>query len=68
MAVLVIGLTKAEKLAASDAARWVMISQFEPVLQDKDGMSEIFLKYKGAETSATDWRPTETIPEDYYSF
>jgi len=66
--VLVIGLTKAGKIAASDAARCVMLSQFEPLLQDKDGMSEVFLKYKGAETSEIDWRPTETIPEDYYAF
>ena len=30
-------------------------------------MSAIFLRYKGAEAGEIDWRPTETIPEDYYS-
>jgi hypothetical protein len=26
-----------------------------------------FLKFKGAEAGEVDWRPTETIPEDFYS-
>jgi hypothetical protein len=34
---------------------------------DKDAMSETFIKYKGAEAGTVDWRPTETIPEDYYA-
>jgi len=31
-------------------------------------MSQTFLKYKGAEAGEIDWRPTETVPEDYYAF
>jgi hypothetical protein len=34
---------------------------------DRDNMGEIFLKYKGAEAGEIDWRPTETIPEDFYA-
>jgi hypothetical protein len=30
-------------------------------------MSATFLRYKGAEAGEVDWRPTETIPEDYYT-
>jgi hypothetical protein len=30
-------------------------------------MGEIFIKYKGAEAGEVDWRPTETMPEDYYA-
>ena len=35
---------------------------------DKDVMSEAILRYKGAEAGEIDWRPTETVPEDYYAF
>jgi hypothetical protein len=30
-------------------------------------MSEALLKYMGAEAGEVDWRPMETIPEDYYA-
>ena len=66
--VLVIGLTKAEQLAATTAAQWVLSSKVEKPKLDKNRMSEVFLKYKGAEAGEIDWRPTKTIPEDYYSF
>jgi len=34
---------------------------------DKNAISATFIKYKGAEAGEIDWRPTETIPEDYYA-
>jgi hypothetical protein len=34
---------------------------------DADLMSVPLLRYKAAQAGAIDWRPTETIPEDYYS-
>jgi hypothetical protein len=30
-------------------------------------MADLFLRYNGAEAGEVDWRPTETIPEDYYA-
>jgi len=66
--VLVMGLTKAERLTPADAASWIISSTFETPLLDMNEMSEVFLKYMAAEASEIDWRPTETIPEDYYSF
>ena len=30
-------------------------------------MADSLLKYKGAQAGEIDWRPTETIPEDYYA-
>jgi hypothetical protein len=39
-------------------------------LLDRDVMSTTFLRYKGykgAEAGGVDWRPAETIPEDYYT-
>jgi hypothetical protein len=34
---------------------------------DKDVVTATFLKYKGVEAGEIDWRPTETIPEDFYA-
>jgi uncharacterized protein YjbI with pentapeptide repeats len=65
--VLIIGLTKAGELDPTTVDGWVVTSRLQkPVLQ-KELMSETFLRYKGAEAGEIDWRPTETIPEDYYA-
>ena len=34
---------------------------------NKEAMGEFFIRYKGAEAGEVDWRPTETVPEDYYA-
>jgi len=65
--VLLVGLAKAGALNPGQAAAWIAAShQHKPTL-DKDAISETFLRYKGAEAGEVDWRPTETIPEDYYA-
>jgi uncharacterized protein YjbI with pentapeptide repeats len=66
--VLLMGLTNAGKLDATDADKWAQMSKLQQPKMDKDLMSETFLRYKGAEAGEIDWRPTETIPEDYYAF
>lgn len=66
--VLVIGLTRGGSLKPEMADQWVANSLKQSAVLDKDGMSAIFLRYKGAEAGDVDWRPTETIPEDYYMF
>lgn len=66
--VLIIGLTKAEELDPTTINVWVAASKLQKPKLDKDAMSEVFLKYKGAEAGDIDWRPTETVPEDYYAF
>jgi hypothetical protein len=65
--VLIVGLVRAEGLDPARAEEWVKASRKKPPVFDKDRMSETFLKYKGAEAGEVDWRPTETIPEDYYA-
>ena len=58
------------KSATNDPAtvdNWVNASRRQKPAIDKDAMSETFLRYKGAEAGEVDWRPTETIPEDYYA-
>lgn len=66
--VLLIGLTKGGDLEPGAADVWIGASRLQKPALDKDRMSEIFLKYKGAEAGQIDWRPTETVPEDFYAF
>jgi uncharacterized protein YjbI with pentapeptide repeats len=66
--VLLLGLTNAGELDANVADKWARASTLQQPKMDKDVMSETFLRYKGAEAGDIDWRPTETIPEDYYAF
>ncbi len=65
--VLIVGLTKAGELDPTKVNEWVKSSGGKKPVLDKDVMSETFLRYKGAEAGEVDWRPTETIPEDYYA-
>ena len=65
--VLIVGLTKAGDLDPNAIDTWVLSSKGQKPVLDKDAMSETFLRYKGAEAGEVDWRPTETIPEDYYA-
>lgn len=64
--VLVIGLTRSEQLEANKAANWVLQSKFHQPKMQKEMLSDVFLQYKGALVGELDWRPTETVPEDYY--
>jgi len=66
--VLLLGLTKAGELDANLADAWARASKLQQPKMEKDIMSETFLRYKGAEAGEIDWRPTETIPEDYYAY
>lgn len=63
--VLMIGLAQAGQLDANTVSQWARASKKKDPAIDKDEMSAAFLKYKGAQTGDVDWRPTETIPEDY---
>jgi len=66
--VLVIGLARAGKLDLTSALRWVLSSTVEMPALKKEIATDVFLKYKGWQAGEIDWRPTETIPEDYYAF
>lgn len=70
--VLVVGLVKAGHLDGETALTWLhgarrMGLTREGCKPDKDVTTAIFLKYKGGEAGEVDWRPTETIPEDFYA-
>jgi hypothetical protein len=65
--VLIVGLTNGGELDTNAIDSWVIHSKGQKPVLDRDAMSEVFLRYKGAEAGEIDWRPTETIPEDYYA-
>lgn len=65
--VLLVGLVQGGELEAGVAERWVTSAQKKKPVLDKELMSATFIRYKGAEAGEIDWRPTETIPEDYYA-
>jgi uncharacterized protein YjbI with pentapeptide repeats len=65
--VLIVGLAKAGRVEPGVVDAWVRASRAKGPVLDKDVMTETFLRYKGAEAGEIDWRPTETLPEDYYA-
>lgn len=66
--VLIIGLVQAGELDPTTIDGWIAKTQNVKPELDKEDMGAIFIKYKGAEAGEVDWRPTETVPEDYYAF
>ena len=65
--VLLVGLVKGDQLDPAQCLDWVRKTRGRKAALNKDAMSATFIKYKGAEAGEIDWRPTETIPEDYYA-
>lgn len=65
--VLVVGLARSGELPRADALAWMRRARDEPPLRDDALCAEIFVQYKGAEAGELDWRPTVTIPEDFYA-
>ncbi len=65
--VLMVGLVQSGKADAATLSTWAKSAMGKKAALDKDAMSATFIKYKGAEAGEIDWRPTETIPEDYYA-
>jgi hypothetical protein len=65
--VLIVGLAQAGALDPSLANAWATSSRNKKPALDRDAATATFVRYKGAEAGEVDWRPTETIPEDYYA-
>ena len=66
--VLLVGLAKSGELDPTKVDEWINASKLKSPELDKDRMGEVLLKYKGAEAGDIDWRPTETVPEDFMAF
>lgn len=69
--VLLIGLARAGQLDPTTVDRWVMAATLKKNHRwnktTKDHVSDTLLRYKGVQAGEVDWRPTETIPEDFYT-
>jgi len=65
--VLIIGLVQAGTLDPTTIDTWIAKSHDTKPELNKETMGDIFIRYKGAEAGEVDWRPTETVPEDYYA-
>ncbi|MDP1822206.1 MAG: hypothetical protein Q8L48_03160 [Archangium sp.] len=65
--VLIIGLAQSGELAPELAHAWSLNSRRNKPVLDADAATATFVRYKGAQAGEVDWRPTETIPEDYYA-
>lgn len=68
--VLLIGLTRAGQLDPATADKWVVAAKTKNPRWNKtvkNHIADSLLKYKGVQAGEIDWRPTETIPEDFYA-
>jgi hypothetical protein len=68
--VLIIGLARAGVLDVAMADRWLLAAKTKNPRWNKtvqNYVSDSLLKYRGVQAGEIDWRPTETIPEDFYA-
>jgi len=65
--VLLVGVARAGLMAPTTAYNWIHAAAGKRPRRDTELASETFLRYRGAEAGEIDWRPMETIPEDYYA-
>ena len=66
--VLVLGLARAGQLPMAQALQWLKAAHGKRPRRDADLCADTLIQYKGAEAGELDWRPTETVPEDFYAF
>jgi BRCT domain type II-containing protein len=65
--VLLVGLARTNTMEPTVAYSWIKATQGKRPRQDRDLAAWVFLRYKGAEAGEIDWRPLQTVPEDYYT-
>jgi len=72
--VLMLGLVQSGQLPAATARTWLAAANKRRPPTGKAGkdmeqlLAETILRYKAAEAGELDWRPTETVPEDYFAY
>jgi BRCT domain type II-containing protein len=66
--VLLVGLARTGQMDPARAYAWIHAASNKRPRHDQELAAETLLQYKGAEAGEIDWRPTETIPEDFYAF
>lgn len=63
--VLLLGLVQSGQLDAGQADAWLCASIGQRAALDREAMAELVLRYQGAEAGTLDWRPVDTVPEDF---
>lgn len=72
--VLMLGLVQSGELRAATARAWMSAANKRKPPTGKSGkdmeqlLADTILRYKAAEAGELDWRPTETVPEDFYAY
>lgn len=69
--VLLLGLVQTSELDAVTVFKWIQSTIANKPTENDESMNllaKTWLRYKGAMAGELDWRPMETIPEDYYAF
>lgn len=66
--VLILGMVHTGELSATTAYQWVKSGSSMRPTSETDVLAQTLLRYKGVQVGEVDWRPTETIPEDYYAY
>jgi hypothetical protein len=68
LVVLLVGLAVQGVLDPRRAHAWAHAASKQQPVEDQARSAELILRYRGAQAGEIDWRPTETIPEDYYAY
>lgn len=63
--VLVVGLVRTGQMSPDHALAWLKEARKKSPKANADLCAETLIQYKGAEAGTVDWRPTETMPEDF---
>jgi hypothetical protein len=67
--VLVLGLVKSGEFDAPTALEWLKRTQAKRPLQaESSTLAKTIVRYKGMQQGDLDWRPTETMPEDFMAY
>ena len=66
--VLLFGLVQKGEIDPKIVLQWATTARPKNPSADEDRSATMLLRYKGVEAGEIDWRPTETMPEDFYNF
>lgn len=69
--VLLMGLARKGELECGTASSWIQAASAKRPYsfnKSKDDLASTLLRFKGARAGEIDWRPTETLPEDFMAF
>jgi hypothetical protein len=64
---LIIGLARTGAVDPEAVERWVQASRQRKPKVEREVMSETLERYQAAQAGKQVWRPTRTVPEDYFS-